>query len=174
MNQQKIGAFLKELRKEKGWTQEELGEKLYTTARTVSRWETGTNMPDLTVLIELSELYEVDIREIIKGEREIATLNNNINDALKKAAEYAEAEKIRLQKKSSKNNIYFLCLALVSLLLEMLFRKESAGYLYGLVPENICSIIYCIGTIIFVLGLIFFLISDHKIDRQLKKIKNKK
>ena len=43
MDQQKIGAFLKELRKEKNITQEELAEKMLVSRRTVSRWETGSN-----------------------------------------------------------------------------------------------------------------------------------
>ena len=173
MDQQKIGTFLKELRKEKGWTQEELGDKLYTTGRTVSRWETGTNMPDLTVLIELSELYEVDIREIINGEREKGNLSNNINDALKTAAEYAEEEKNILREKSLNNAIFLCCTALFVAILETLFQKESAGYLYGLIPENICSIIYYTGTAIGGLIMLLILASDHKIDKQLEKYKNK-
>lgn len=46
MDQIKIGSFLKKLRKEKNLTQESLAEKLNVSARTVSRWETGSNMPD--------------------------------------------------------------------------------------------------------------------------------
>ena len=68
-DQQKIGAFLKELRKEKNLTQEKLAEKLNVTSRTVSRWETGVNLPDLSLLVELADFYGVDIREIIDGER---------------------------------------------------------------------------------------------------------
>lgn len=173
MDQQKTGAFLKELRKEKGWTQEELGEKLYTTSRTVSRWETGTNLPDLTVLVELAEIYEVDIREIINGERETGDLSNNINDVLKKAAEYAEEEKAKLQKKSSKNNMCMLWLLMFCILIELLFKEPSIGYLYGLIPENICSIIYYVGNTILLIILAFVLVSVFKIKKQLAKIKNK-
>ena len=49
MNQQKIGSFLKELRKEKGLTQEQFSEIMNVSGRTVSRWETGSNMPDLDI-----------------------------------------------------------------------------------------------------------------------------
>ena len=52
MNQIKISAFLKELRKEKNLTQEQLAEQLNVSGRTVSRWETGTNMPDVSILVE--------------------------------------------------------------------------------------------------------------------------
>ena len=65
----KIGAFLKELRKEKNITQEELADKMGVSRRTVSRWETGSNMPDMDILIDISDFYDVDLREILDGER---------------------------------------------------------------------------------------------------------
>ena len=68
MYQKKIGLFLKELRKEKELTQSQLAEQLNVSDRTVSRWETGTNLPDLSVLVELADFYDVDIREIIDGD----------------------------------------------------------------------------------------------------------
>ena len=49
MDQKKIGSFLKELRKEKGLTQEQLAELMYVSDRTVSRWETGSNLPSLDI-----------------------------------------------------------------------------------------------------------------------------
>ena len=66
MNQAAIGSFLKELRKEKGLTQEQLAEQFHVNRRTVSRWETGNNLPDLDLLIELSDYYGVELRA---GER---------------------------------------------------------------------------------------------------------
>lgn len=53
MDQQKIGQFLRECRKEKGITQEQLAEMLGVTNRSVSRWENGSNLPDLDILIEM-------------------------------------------------------------------------------------------------------------------------
>jgi len=70
----KIGSFLQKLRKEKNFTQEQLAEQLGVSRRTVSRWETGSNMPDLDVLMELSDLYTVDLREILNGERKNLSL----------------------------------------------------------------------------------------------------
>ena len=69
MDMIKIGQFLKTLRKEKGLSQEQLAEKFCVSNRTVSRWETAVNMPDLSILIQLSEFYQVDIQEILNGER---------------------------------------------------------------------------------------------------------
>ena len=68
MDLQKIGNFLKELRKEKNLTQEQLAETLNVSRRTVSRWETGSNMPDLDLLMEIADLYQVDLRELLNGE----------------------------------------------------------------------------------------------------------
>ena len=57
MDQIKIGAFLKALRKEKHLTQEDLAEELHVSNRTISRWETGTSLPDINMLVMLSDFY---------------------------------------------------------------------------------------------------------------------
>ena len=80
MDQKKIGNFLKELRKEKNLTQEQFAEKLNVSGRTVSRWETGTNMPDISLLNEIAEFYDVSIPEIISGERKSGTMNNEVKE----------------------------------------------------------------------------------------------
>ncbi|MBQ1247345.1 MAG: helix-turn-helix transcriptional regulator, partial [Clostridiales bacterium] len=75
MDQQKIGEFLKTLRKDNNLTQEELADKMNVSRRTVSRWETGSNLPDLSILVELADLYDVDMREIFNGERKNETMD---------------------------------------------------------------------------------------------------
>ena len=69
MDQKKIGQFLQTLRKEKELTQEQLGEKLGVTNKTVSRWETGTYLPPAEALLAMSELFSVSINEILSGKR---------------------------------------------------------------------------------------------------------
>ena len=69
MNIQKIGAFLAELRRQRNLTQEQLGEKLGVTNKTVSRWETGSYLPPVEMLQRLSELYGITINEILSAER---------------------------------------------------------------------------------------------------------
>ena len=100
MNQVKIGVFLRELRKGKGLTQEQLAEQFNISRRSVSRWETGSNMPDVVLLIEIADFFEVDIREIIDGERKSENMDKE-KETLKKVAEYADAEKFKLKKKIS-------------------------------------------------------------------------
>ena len=98
MDLQKIGSFLKELRKGKGFTQEQLAETLNVSRRTVSRWETGSNMPDLDLLIELADLYQVDLRELLDGERKNEKMNKELEETVLQVAEYSSAEKQRSTK----------------------------------------------------------------------------
>lgn len=90
MDQKKVGQFLKTLRKEKNITQEVLAETLNVSGRTVSRWETGSNMPDISLLVELSEFYQVSIPEIINGERKSEKMDQETKDTAIKMAEYSK------------------------------------------------------------------------------------
>ena len=99
MNQQKIGSFLKELRKEKNLTQEQLAEYLNTSRRTISRWETGNNLPDLDILIELSDYYDVDLRELIDGERKSEQMDRELKETVLKVADYSNEEKQVIMKR---------------------------------------------------------------------------
>ncbi len=98
MNPKEIGAFLKQLRNEKGITQERLAEILGVSGRTVSRWETGANLPDLSILVEISEYYDVEIKEILNGERKSENMDNKLKETLLKVADYNELEKQRAAK----------------------------------------------------------------------------
>lgn len=69
MNAQKTGNFIKELRKEKNWTQEDFGGKLLVTNKTISRWETGEYLPPMDVLEAMGTLFGVTINELLSGQR---------------------------------------------------------------------------------------------------------
>lgn len=89
MDTKKIGAFLKQCRKEKNLTQEQLAEKFGVSSRTVSRWETGSNMPDLSILVELADYYDMDLKELLDGERS-QPMNQEMRETLDKVADYEE------------------------------------------------------------------------------------
>ena len=93
MDQKKIGGFLRELRKSAGFTQEQVAEKLGISSRTISRWETGAYMPDISMLVDIAELYDVDIREIIDGERKEENMNSEVKEVAEKMADYSTMEK---------------------------------------------------------------------------------
>ncbi|TGY89448.1 XRE family transcriptional regulator [Petralouisia muris] len=99
MNQEKIGKFLKELRKQKGLTQEQIAEKFNVSNRTISRWENGHNMPDLDILIEISDYYEVDLREILNGERKSGNMDKEMKETVLQAADYTNTEAERYNKR---------------------------------------------------------------------------
>jgi transcriptional regulator with XRE-family HTH domain len=98
MDQTKIGSFLKKLRNEKGLTQEQLADHFNVSNRTVSRWENGNNLPDLSLLIELADFYDVEIRELLDGERksENTDMDKIEKDTLLKIADYSNEEKEKL------------------------------------------------------------------------------
>ena len=96
MDQQKVGTFLKKLRNEKYLTQEQLAEKFNTTRRSVSRWETGSNLPDIDILIEMSDFYDVDLREILDGERKNEKMNQETKETVIKVAEYSNTQKEKM------------------------------------------------------------------------------
>lgn len=99
MDQKKIGGFLKELRKAKGVTQEQLAEILGVSGRTVSRWETGSNMPDLDILIQITDYYGVEIREVLDGERRNKLMDKEMEETVLKIADYSNDEKKKLTRR---------------------------------------------------------------------------
>ena len=100
MNQQKIGTFLKELRNERNYTQEQLAEKFGVSRRTISRWETGSNMPDLDLLVEMADYYDVDLRELLDGERKSEKMDKELEETVLKVADYSNEQKRKLTKMS--------------------------------------------------------------------------
>ena len=68
MNQEKIGKFIYECRKNKNLTQEQLAEKLGVTAKSISRWENGNTMPDYSLLKDLCNELDISINELLSGE----------------------------------------------------------------------------------------------------------
>ena len=98
MDQIKIGSFLKELRNNNNLTQEQLAEKFGVSQRSVSRWENGNTMPDISVLIELADYYDVDLREILNGERKTETMKEDLKETLVMVADYTSVEKDKIKK----------------------------------------------------------------------------
>ena len=99
MDQIKIGEFLKELRKEHNLSQEQLAEKFNVSSRSISRWENGNTMPDISVMIELADFYDIDIRDLLRGERKSEQMDENLKETLVMVADYTEAEKAKIMKK---------------------------------------------------------------------------
>lgn len=114
----KVGKFLKELRVQKGLTQEEVAEKLALTSKTISRWETGNGLPDILTINLVAELYGVTVDELLAGER-------------KKTEGLKESK--------DKTNLYFI-IALV-ILLGGLGLDFICGLLFGRIVALVISVV---------------------------------
>lgn len=130
MNQIKIGAFMKELRKEKGLTQEQSAEQFNVSRRTVSRWETGSNLPELDILIEMADHYGVELRELLNGERKSEDMNRELEETVQKVAEYSNEEKLKITKRMHLLFIGGVIAAILYLIL--VFTDHSDNFLGGL------------------------------------------
>ncbi|MCQ2515475.1 MAG: helix-turn-helix domain-containing protein [Saccharofermentans sp.] len=127
MDQEKIGSFMKNLRKEHNLTQEELAEKMFVSRRTVSRWETGNNMPDIEVLIQIADLYEVDLRELLNGERKTETMRPEIKETAILASDYTNENNERMRKIY---HVMFIVAAITGAISLFLEFADLSGHLF--------------------------------------------
>ncbi len=130
MNQEKIGKFIAELRKEKKLTQEQLAEQICVTDKSISRWENGKTMPDISMLGILANELNCTIPELLNGKRttkeELIDLSDTINNLIR----YESNQQIRNDKKLNKYNMIG-CIALILALLHNAF-----GYLDYIFTPN--------------------------------------
>ena len=134
MNQNQVGERLRALRKAKGLTQEQLAERFFVSSRTVSRWETGSHLPDVATLLELADFYEADIRELLCLEP-LSAPEDGPRDTLQTVAAYATR-----QEKGRFSQAALLVLGTLAVLLvcTILFMGETKGLLYGILSPDLC------------------------------------
>lgn len=144
MDQKKIGEFLRTLRKEKGLTQEQLAEKFGVSGRTVSRWETGSNMPDISIISEIADFYEIDVRELIDGERkskEVPEEASVSEETVSKIIEYADGESTKLSRKVMISSIIGL-VCLIFYVFTSRYQIFGNGILGGLLETALLIFVY--------------------------------
>ena len=140
MDQLKVGSFLKELRNEKDLTQENLAEQLNVSNRTISRWETGNNMPDISMLVEIAEFYDVSIPEIIDGERKSETMNQETKDTAMKMVEYSKNEGKVVKRKVAGYLMTLFGLFVIVSALSIFPNDSSWGSIYSILGSLILLI----------------------------------
>lgn len=149
MDMIRIGKNLQELRKQKGMTQEQLAEHFNVARRTVSRWETGSNMPDLDILIEMSDFYDVDLRDLLDGERTEEKMDREMKETVLKVAEYSTEEKTRFTKRLHWMFVAGMMGFIVFAIISMLGLENTAPY------EGIASFGLGIAFGMIIIGVIF-------------------
>ena len=143
MNLDKIGKFIALNRKNKGLTQEQLAERLGVTNKTVSRWETGKYMPDLSLLKQLSEELGITLNELLSGEKiEKEKIVENTEKNIINTIDYSSQ---KVENEHKKISIILMIIGIIiSISALTVLDKESSW----------CSIYSIIGIIIFVIGLV--------------------
>ena len=153
----KVGNLITKLREEKGLNQSELGTKLGVTNKAVSRWENGRGYPDTSILLKLSEVLEITVDELLRGELSVSKLkhkdiNENIN---------YEAEKSLFLRFSTTMIPFFVYIIWIILFFVDPFRcakylDYGEMFFIGLILPSLLSVFANI-----VLGL-FFALKIHK------------
>lgn len=88
MDYKKTGIFLKALRKECGYTQDDVAQKLMVSPKTISRWECGDGLPDINIISNVASIYNVTVDELLKGERNIVENDNIISNKIDKIYQF--------------------------------------------------------------------------------------
>ena len=128
---QRMGAFLRQLRCEQDVTQEALAERLGVSARTVSRWENGTTMPDLVMVVELAKAFGVSIPELVGGGRKEPAMDAATEETARTMATYGEHE-VRARRKRTVAAMLAAFGALVVMSALAVFPRDSSwGSVYA-------------------------------------------
>lgn len=146
MDNKKFGQFILSLRKEKGWTQLELAEKLNVTDKAVSKWERGVGFPDIKMIEPLAEVFDVSILEIMRSER--------MNEQPIQMESAAEAignmiDIVTFQRKIERRNILITIISftMIVMLIFLIDTMQWEGFIM------ICLPIIMLGTGIYLIGL---------------------
>ncbi len=157
MDEVKIGKFIAELRRSKNMTQEQLGEKLGVSFKTISKWENGRGMPGVSNLLDLCSELGISVNELLSGMKlDECNYKENAEQNL------VELHKKQENAKKAYNQLTIIWLIIAILLVPIHF---AINYFY---PENNGT---GIGQLIWIIGLILFgfhFIYYYKIEIKLK------
>lgn len=150
MDQEKIGKFIKEERKNKKFSQEELGELLGVSNRSISKWETGVSLPDISLFKPLCEVLDISYNELLSGERLNKTnYQERLEDNLSNVISYAS-------KKDNKFNDALILLMVLSTFLSIYFINVNNKVWIPLSFITIIILIYILRNNIIKYSLMLF------------------
>lgn len=156
-----FGQFLSEQRKKKGFTQKDLAQKLYLSDKAVSKWERGLSMPDISLLMPLSDILEVSVVELLEGriiENDTEMDTTEVEALVKKALAFSEETPEIRNARRKKNGIYFggcILIAGLELLVFHLFGWKILNQM-----ENATFVILPLAAIF---GLYFWVFAKEKL-----------
>ena len=128
LDKQKFGAFIAALRKEKGYTQKELADMLYISNKAVSKWETSVSIPDVTLLLPLSEALGVSVTELLQCQRILKSApmdTEQVEDIVKTAITLSKSTRPSRRIRRKNILLYLACILTACLELAVL---HALGY----------------------------------------------
>lgn len=147
MDQQKIGKFIAECRKENKLTQEQLAEKLNVTDKSISRWENGKTMPDISLFEPLCEILNISINELLKAQK----LNNKkVNNKISAEVLMDYSKYVKSKNKKIVLTILFI-MSLLPMLLNQYGGHKGVQEISGLI--NLINPIGILSFILFMIGV---------------------
>ena len=144
MEQEKIGKFIKEKRKENGLTQEKLAEKLGVSGRSVSKWENGICMPDMSLYKEICNILNISLVEFISGEAKAEKIQ---------ASECDESINSIIETSTKNNNLFRKILwiyVLISIILIIYLSKETLKKLFLSIKKSENVFIVCVNFLLII------------------------
>jgi len=145
MNLILIGQFLKEQRKAKNLTQQELANKLGVSEKTISKWECGNGLPDATLMIPLCDELEISVNELLTGKK-LAEKDYKTN---------AEQNFMELKSQQERTTKFLLNLECV------IGFISSIAFLILIFVASYCNLLLAVRIILIVLGLLLFVVGVH-------------
>lgn len=154
IDKEKFGSFVAQLRREKGYTQKELAEKLFISAKAVSKWETGTNLPDTAMLMPLAEILDISVTELLlckRAEKDMPV--TQVENVVKTAIVFSDDSRQR-SVQIKKHNIAVIAVLAVAVLMELVLVSAR-----GMLNSDIMTF----ELISFVAGIYFFIFAKEKL-----------
>lgn len=153
MDNKKFGNLIKELRKEKQLTQKELGEKLNITDKAISKWERGLSFPDIAILKELADFFDIDISELLNGERgkkQEIDVEKAIQEAIDNYKNIEEKRKEKIEKIKKRigitSIIVFIILLIIQIVYLIILKRHNYEYVVDVMEYIINQIIILSAT----------------------------
>lgn len=121
IDKEKFGSFVAQLRREKGYTQKDLAEKLFVSAKAVSKWETGTNLPDTAMLMPLAEILDISVTELLMCKKTVQDMPvNQVESVVKTAINFSDENENR-NRQYKRHNIVMVAVVAFAALMELVF-----------------------------------------------------
>lgn len=152
MDKEKFGEFICYLRKEKGMTQKELGDKLHLTNKAISKWERGLSLPDICIIEEIAKNLDISVLELLNGEKnsESDISNEKANKIIEDTVKYSGETIKRLKRKVT------ILIGIIIGLLPVALTIFAVAYFYLIKDEKtLDDALLTLGFIIFATIILF-------------------